>query len=58
MHATGAKAEVLTNLFGGSLTNEGLGLFNFGFDWQYVRRFLGHIYPRSYIQTMLTAGIR
>lgn len=25
MHATGSKAAVLTNLFGGSLTNEGLG---------------------------------
>jgi len=38
MHATGSKAAVLTNLFGGSINNEGLGLFNFSFDWQYVRR--------------------
>lgn len=38
MHATGAKAAVLTNLFGGSINNEGLGLFNFSFDWQYVRQ--------------------
>jgi hypothetical protein len=37
MHATGSKAAVLTNLFGGSLTNEGLGLFSLSFDWQYVR---------------------
>lgn len=36
MHATGGKAAVLTNLFGGSIPNEGLGLFNLGFDWQYV----------------------
>jgi hypothetical protein len=37
MEATGNKASILTNLFGGSLNNEGLGLFNFSFDWQYVR---------------------
>jgi len=37
MHAVGSKASILTNLFGGSLTNEGLGILNFGFDWQYVR---------------------
>jgi hypothetical protein len=37
MHVTGSKAAVLTNLFGGSLTNEGLGLFSLSFDWQYVR---------------------
>lgn len=36
MHATGETAAVLTNLFGGSIPNEGLGLFNIGFDWQYV----------------------
>jgi hypothetical protein len=36
MHATGSKAAVLTNLFGGSLSNEGLGILNFTFDWQYV----------------------
>jgi hypothetical protein len=37
MHATGDKAVTLTNLFGGSINNEGLGLFNLSFDWQYVR---------------------
>jgi len=37
MKATGTKAANLTNLFGGSLTNEGLGLFTLSFDWQYVR---------------------
>jgi hypothetical protein len=36
MHATGSRAAVLTNLFGGSINNEGLGLFNLSFDWQYV----------------------
>lgn len=36
MNATGAKAQVLTNLFGGSLNNEGLGLFSVSLDWQYV----------------------
>lgn len=40
MHATGDKAAVLTNLFGGSLNNEGLGLFTVSLDWQYVRQYL------------------
>ncbi|KFY02964.1 hypothetical protein O988_01782 [Pseudogymnoascus sp. VKM F-3808] len=39
MHATGSKAAVLTNLFGGSINNEGLGLFNLSFDWQYITSF-------------------
>jgi len=37
MKATGNPAAVVTNLFGGATNNEGLGLFNFSFDWQYVR---------------------
>lgn len=36
MNATGSKAETLTLLFGGATNNEGLGLFNLSFDWQYV----------------------
>ncbi|KAM0250023.1 hypothetical protein ACHAQJ_008792 [Trichoderma viride] len=36
MHATGSKAKVLTNIFGGSLNNEGLGIFSLSFDWQYI----------------------
>ncbi|OKL56164.1 hypothetical protein UA08_08584 [Talaromyces atroroseus] len=36
MHATGETGQTLTNIFGGSLTNEGLGIFNLGFDWQYI----------------------
>ncbi|KAI8204530.1 Oligopeptide transporter 8 [Colletotrichum sp. SAR 10_86] len=39
MHATGAKAATLTNLFGGSINNEGLGLFSLSFDWQYITSF-------------------
>lgn len=39
MKATGKTASNLTNVFGGSLTNEGLGLFSLSFDWQYVRLF-------------------
>ncbi|KAJ9145528.1 OPT oligopeptide transporter [Pleurostoma richardsiae] len=39
MHATGNKAAILTNVFGGSLNNEGLGLFSFSFDWQYITSF-------------------
>jgi hypothetical protein len=36
MHATGAKAATLTNIFGGASNNEGLGWFSLSFDWQYV----------------------
>ncbi len=36
MHAVGDKAAVLTNLFGGAINNEGLGMFSLSFDWQYV----------------------
>ncbi|ORX37672.1 OPT oligopeptide transporter [Kockovaella imperatae] len=36
MNATGRAAEVITNLFGGSLSNEGLGFLSFSFDWQYI----------------------
>ncbi|KAF8860940.1 OPT superfamily oligopeptide transporter [Acephala macrosclerotiorum] len=39
MRATGSTAAVLTNLFGGSINNEGLGLFNISFDWQYITSF-------------------
>ncbi|PLB50880.1 OPT oligopeptide transporter [Aspergillus steynii IBT 23096] len=37
--ATGSKASVLTNLFGGGTNNEGLGLFSLSFDWQYITSF-------------------
>ncbi|WPH03582.1 Hypothetical protein R9X50_00646400 [Acrodontium crateriforme] len=36
MKATGAKAGILTNVFGGSLNNEGLGIFSISLDWQYI----------------------
>ncbi|KAL2267393.1 hypothetical protein VTJ83DRAFT_4670 [Remersonia thermophila] len=39
MHAVGEKAAVLTNLFGGSVNNEGLGLFSLSLDWQYITSF-------------------
>ncbi|KAI5461791.1 putative oligopeptide transporter [Mariannaea sp. PMI_226] len=39
MKATGETAAVLTNLFGGATNNEGLGLFNISFDWQYITSF-------------------
>lgn len=39
MHATGSKASILTNVFGGATNNEGLGMFSLSFDWQYVRNF-------------------
>ena len=28
--------DVFTNIFGGGNANEGLGLLNFSFDWQYI----------------------
>ncbi|KAH6639911.1 oligopeptide transporter-like protein [Truncatella angustata] len=39
MNATGEKASVLTNLFGGATNNEGLGLFSITLDWQYITSF-------------------
>lgn len=36
MHTTGNRASIVTNLFGGSLSNEGLGILSLSFDWQYV----------------------
>ncbi|THX06470.1 peptide transporter [Aureobasidium pullulans] len=39
MKATGEKAAILTNLFGGATNNEGLGLFTVSFDWQYITSF-------------------
>ncbi|KAH0284684.1 OPT superfamily oligopeptide transporter, partial [Aureobasidium melanogenum] len=39
MKATGEKAAVLTNLFGGATNNEGLGMFSLSFDWQYITSF-------------------
>jgi len=39
MHAEGSQAKVLTNLFGGSINNEGLGLFSISLDWQYITSF-------------------
>jgi hypothetical protein len=37
MNAQGDTAKTLTMLFGGATNNEGLGMFSFSFDWQYVR---------------------
>ncbi|CAN9113053.1 unnamed protein product [Alternaria alternata] len=39
MHATGSKAAIITNLFGGATNNEGLGWFSISFDWQYITSF-------------------
>ncbi|KAL1412167.1 hypothetical protein Q8F55_003176 [Vanrija albida] len=36
MHATGSRGAILNNVFGGSLNNQGLGILNFSFDWQYL----------------------
>lgn len=34
--APSGAVDVITNLFGGTDGNEGLGFMNFGFDWQYI----------------------
>lgn len=39
MHAPQSKQQVLNNLFGGSTSNQGLGLFSLTFDWQYIQSF-------------------
>ena len=35
-HASPNVQNVFTNIFGGANSNEGLGLFSLGFDWQYI----------------------
>ncbi|KAJ5202296.1 hypothetical protein N7449_004375 [Penicillium cf. viridicatum] len=37
--ATGETGTVLNNIFGGATNNQGLGLFSFSFDWQYLTSF-------------------
>lgn len=40
MKATSTNTQaILTNLFGGAESNEGLGLFSLSFDWQYIQSF-------------------
>jgi hypothetical protein len=34
--ASPSALNAITNIFGGSNANEGLGLLNFSFDWQYL----------------------
>lgn len=34
--ASPRTVDIFTNLFGGTDGNEGLGLFSFSFDWQYI----------------------
>ncbi|TKY86311.1 hypothetical protein EX895_005136 [Sporisorium graminicola] len=36
MHAPTRIAQTLTNIFGGSQSNEGMGLFSLSLDWQYI----------------------
>ncbi len=51
MNATGNTASILTTVFGGSLNNEGLGLFSISLDWQYVR------ISRQYAMKMMLTGL-
>ncbi|CRL21990.1 Oligopeptide transporter OPT superfamily [Penicillium camemberti] len=37
--ATGETGAILNNIFGGATNNQGLGLFSFSFDWQYLTSF-------------------
>ncbi|WOO80304.1 Oligopeptide transporter 5 [Vanrija pseudolonga] len=36
MHTKGSRGAILNNIFGGSLNNQGLGILNYSFDWQYL----------------------
>ncbi|KAM7196244.1 oligopeptide transporter 8 [Naviculisporaceae sp. PSN 640] len=47
MGATGLTAKTLNILFGGSLNNQGLGLFSISLDWQYITSFSTSL-PLSY----------
>ena len=53
MKATGNKAAVLQNVFGGSLNNEGVGLFSISLDWQYVRESGYSIHQRNLLTPIL-----
>ncbi|KAF3046926.1 hypothetical protein E8E12_007932 [Didymella heteroderae] len=55
MNATGSKAAVLTNLFGGATNNEGLGMFSLSLDWQYITSFQSSL-PLK-LQLHQTAGL-
>ncbi|KAL9624316.1 MAG: hypothetical protein Q9160_001563 [Pyrenula sp. 1 TL-2023] len=37
MHAPEHTRTIFSTIFGGASANEGLGLFNFGLDWQYIQ---------------------
>ncbi|KZF24856.1 peptide transporter MTD1 [Xylona heveae TC161] len=37
MHAPAHIGSVFSSVFGGASSNEGLGLLNFGLDWQYIQ---------------------
>ncbi|KAF7558226.1 hypothetical protein G7Z17_g96 [Cylindrodendrum hubeiense] len=37
MHAPEGTRTIFSTIFGGASSNEGLGLFNFSFDWQYIQ---------------------
>lgn len=37
MNAPEHTRAIFTNLFGGASSNEGLGILNFGLDWQYIQ---------------------
>ena len=47
MNVTGEKAQILTNVFGGALLNEGMRLLNFSVDWQYIGSG-SHVMPMKY----------
>lgn len=36
MHSSNSTRTIIKNVFGGASSNEGLGIFNFSFDWQYI----------------------
>lgn len=36
MHSSNSTRTIIKNVFGGASSNEGLGILNFSFDWQYI----------------------
>ncbi|EHA49202.1 peptide transporter MTD1 [Pyricularia oryzae 70-15] len=57
MHATGDLGATLTRFFGGSINNEGLGLFSLSFDWQYITSYNTSLPLITQLHTGLGFGI-
>jgi len=45
--ASSKTRDIITNLFGGTDGNEGLGLLSISFDWQYISSAYGQLFSQS-----------